>query len=141
MHSVFPRGFPYKKNENIEDKLSHDIAVIALDQPKQLWSVTWDTVVSIISDDKETASAPHKVGLSSIFLHVTQLTTLHTTHGQPQIEMLAQRSIKDAYSSVGGLNKQIEEIRDLLEIPLTRPELFRYFGGESILQYIYNLFV
>ena len=42
--------------------------------------------------------------------------------------MLAQRSIKDAYSSVGGLNKQIEEIRDLLEIPLTRPELFRYFG-------------
>ena len=141
MHSVFPRGFPYKKNKNIEDKLSHDIAVIALDQPKQLWSVTWDTVVSIISDDKETASAPHKVGLSSIFLHVTQLTTLHTTHGQPQIEMLAQRSIKDAYSSVGGLNKQIEEIRDLLEIPLTRPELFRYFGEESILQYIYNLFV
>jgi len=47
---------------------------------------------------------------------------------QPEIEMLAQRSIKDAYSSVGGLNKQIEEIRDLLEIPLTRPELFRYFG-------------
>ena len=42
--------------------------------------------------------------------------------------MLAQRSVKDAYSSVGGLNKQIEEIRDLLEIPLTRPELFRYFG-------------
>jgi AAA family ATPase len=52
---------------------------------------------------------------------------------QPQIEMLAQRSIKDAYSSVGGLNKQIEEIRDLLEIPLTRPDLFRYFGEWSIL--------
>lgn len=51
---------------------------------------------------------------------------------QPQVEMLAQRSIKDAYSSVGGLNKQIEEIRDLLEIPLTRPELFRYFGEWSI---------
>lgn len=48
--------------------------------------------------------------------------------------MLAQRSIKDAYSSVGGLTKQIEEIRDLLEIPLTRPELFRYFG--EILQTI-----
>lgn len=44
-----------------------------------------------------------------------------------------QRSIKDAYSSVGGLNKQIEEIRDLLEIPLTRPELFRYFGEWYIL--------
>ena len=42
--------------------------------------------------------------------------------------MLSQRSVKDAYSSVGGLNKQIDEIRDLLEIPLTRPDLFRYFG-------------
>ena len=48
--------------------------------------------------------------------------------------MLAQRSIKDTYSSVGGLNKQIEEIRDLLEIPLTRPELFRYFGEWSMLR-------
>ena len=60
----------------------------------------------------------------------------HVALGQPQIEMLAQRSIKDAYSSVGGLNKQIEEIRDLLEIPLTRPELFRYFGEWSSLQVI-----
>jgi ATP-dependent 26S proteasome regulatory subunit len=67
--------------------------------------------------------------------------TLHVAHGQPQIELLAQRSIKDAYSSVGGLNKQIEEIRDLLEIPLTRPELFRYFGKWSLLQkhYIFIL--
>jgi AAA family ATPase len=63
-----------------------------------------------------------------------QLMTPHVALGQPQIEMLAQRSIKDAYSSVGGLNKQIEEIRDLLDIPLTRPELFRYFGEWSILQ-------
>jgi AAA family ATPase len=29
---------------------------------------------------------------------------------------------------VGGLSKQISEIRDLLEIPLTRPDLYRYFG-------------
>ena len=36
--------------------------------------------------------------------------------------------MKEAYSSVGGLANQIEAIRDLLEIPLTRPELFRYFG-------------
>ncbi|KAI0823937.1 AAA family ATPase [Trametes gibbosa] len=34
----------------------------------------------------------------------------------------------DAYASVGGLDKQIAQIRDLIEIPLTRPELFRQFG-------------
>ena len=35
----------------------------------------------------------------------------------------------DAYASVGGLDKQIAQIRDLIEIPLTRPELFRQFGA------------
>ncbi|KAG5642983.1 hypothetical protein DXG03_001799 [Asterophora parasitica] len=45
-----------------------------------------------------------------------------------EIEILAPTSASDAYSTVGGLNKQIQQIRDLLEIPLTRPDLFRYFG-------------
>ncbi|EPS95567.1 hypothetical protein FOMPIDRAFT_1043545 [Fomitopsis schrenkii] len=34
----------------------------------------------------------------------------------------------NAYSAVGGLEKQIAQIRDLIDIPLTRPELFRHFG-------------
>ena len=43
--------------------------------------------------------------------------------------MAVERCVeKDAYASVGGLDKQITEIRDLIEIPLTRPELFRQFG-------------
>jgi AAA family ATPase len=32
---------------------------------------------------------------------------------------------------VGGLDKTISQIRDLLEIPLTRPELFGYFGRQA----------
>lgn len=47
---------------------------------------------------------------------------------QDNIEVLSHKSEKEAYSSVGGLSKQIEAIRDLLEIPLSRPDLFRYFG-------------
>ncbi|KAI5119492.1 hypothetical protein M0805_009516 [Coniferiporia weirii] len=35
---------------------------------------------------------------------------------------------QDGYASVGGLDKQISQIRDLIEIPLTRPDLFRHFG-------------
>lgn len=82
MHSIVPRGFVHKKDTEIEDKLSHDINLLALDQPKQLWSVTWDCVVSIISDDhtdKETSPAPHKVGMPSIFL----LVTAHDTAFRP----------------------------------------------------------
>ena len=65
MHSIHPRSFLQNKDTEIEDKLSHDFTVLALDQPKQLWSVNWNCVVSIISDnrtDRETTPAPHKVG-------------------------------------------------------------------------------
>lgn len=48
---------------------------------------------------------------------------------QLEVEVLTHNSINEAYASVGGLSKQISEIRDLLEIPLTRPELFRHFGS------------
>ncbi|OCB85958.1 AAA family ATPase [Sanghuangporus baumii] len=37
-------------------------------------------------------------------------------------------SAVDGYASVGGLDRQISQIRDLIEIPLTRPDLFRHFG-------------
>lgn len=35
----------------------------------------------------------------------------------------------EAYATVGGLDKTIEQIRDLIEIPLIRPQLFAHFGG------------
>lgn len=47
---------------------------------------------------------------------------------QPDIETLEQTTSSDAYATVGGLNKTIAEIRDLIEIPFTRPELFAHFG-------------
>lgn len=47
---------------------------------------------------------------------------------QPDIETLDQITPSDAYATVGGLNKTIAEIRDLIEIPLTRPDLFAHFG-------------
>ena len=80
VHSILPRGFLHNKDTEVDDKLSHDIAVLTLDQPKQLWSVTWDCVVSIFSDDSKTAPAPHKVGTPSIFLHVTQLMWPSVSH-------------------------------------------------------------
>lgn len=44
------------------------------------------------------------------------------------LQAVDQNDSQDRYSSVGGLDKQIEVIRDLLEIPLTKPELFRHLG-------------
>ncbi|KAG6836172.1 hypothetical protein H0H93_010653 [Arthromyces matolae] len=72
----------------------------------RLWAVTWDTTVSIYGFDTHEVAPSHK----------------------QEVEVLSPTTTNAAYSTVGGLNKQIQQIRDLLEIPLVRPELFRYFG-------------
>ncbi|KAH9919180.1 AAA family ATPase [Epithele typhae] len=77
------------------------------DAPAKLWSVTWDTTIVLdVEDPKEKPeSTPEDSGTA------------------------VQRGVApDAYAAVGGLDKQIAQIRDLIEIPLTRPELFRRFG-------------
>ncbi|KAG8832218.1 AAA+-type ATPase [Serendipita sp. 399] len=43
-------------------------------------------------------------------------------------EVLARDPLTSSYDSVGGLGPQIELIRDLIEIPLTRPSLFTHFN-------------
>ncbi|KIJ99982.1 hypothetical protein K443DRAFT_679575 [Laccaria amethystina LaAM-08-1] len=86
--------------------LAHDLNSLSISAPTQLWSITWDTAVVITKDTVVEEGLSHK----------------------PEVEVLEHSPVNEAYSSVGGLNKQIAEIRDLLEIPLTRPELFRYFG-------------
>ncbi|KAJ7583622.1 AAA family ATPase [Mycena floridula] len=85
-----------------EDSLSQNLNNLSLSTTPQLWIVGWDVLVSIVDDERIIS--------------------------KPKIEQLGQIGAEDAYASVGGLNKQITEIRDLLDIPLTRPELFRHFG-------------
>jgi 26S proteasome regulatory subunit T4 len=42
--------------------------------------------------------------------------------------MLNEDPGKVSYSTVGGLNEQIRELREVIELPLTNPELFRRVG-------------
>ncbi|KAJ7644035.1 AAA family ATPase [Roridomyces roridus] len=79
---------------------------LALDAPVQVLTVGWDTSLSIVEE----------------------VAGVNDQLRPPPVEVLEQDSQDSAYNSVGGLGKQIAEIRDLLEIPLTRPELFRHFG-------------
>lgn len=92
-------------NESI-DSLAQSICSIYVSPLPQLWAVGWDSTVIIA--DEEFHNQP-------MIAH------------KPEMGDLSPR-VSEAYSTVGGLSKQIQEIRDLLEIPLTRPELFRYFG-------------
>ncbi|TFK48824.1 AAA-domain-containing protein [Heliocybe sulcata] len=89
--------------------LAEDFQSLEINSAAQLWTVGWDTVVAI-DEPKKPSKKPQKVS------------------GKPEVETLPNVPKQDAYASVGGLDKQISQIRDLLEIPLTRPDLFNYFG-------------
>ncbi|KAG2038831.1 P-loop containing nucleoside triphosphate hydrolase protein [Suillus americanus] len=84
-----------------------DLNSLEIQDSPSLWTAGWDTNVSILEDVAE-----NDAGLMQ----------------KSDIETLPHTSISDAYAAVGGLDKTITQIRDLLEIPLTRPELFGYFG-------------
>lgn len=53
--------------------------------------------------------------------------------------MVGKKDASDAYTTVGGLDKQIAQIRDLIEIPLMRPELFHEFGEDFIRNFYLSL--
>ncbi|EGG10844.1 ATPase family protein [Melampsora larici-populina 98AG31] len=56
----------------------------------------------------------------------TEPKTSQPPLGDQQIHL--QTNDEVGYDAVGGLDAQVEQIRDLVELPLTRPELYSHFG-------------
>ena len=46
----------------------------------------------------------------------------------PEVGQEAPQANKVTYSMIGGLSSQLEAIRETIELPLTRPELFSNYG-------------
>ncbi|KAF9220516.1 AAA-domain-containing protein [Gyrodon lividus] len=84
-----------------------DVKSLSIHSQPSLWTVGWDTSVDVLDNNTDDeVDYPHK----------------------RDIESIEKSTPSDAYAAVGGLDKTIAEIRDLIEIPLTRPELFTHFG-------------
>ncbi|KAI9452786.1 AAA family ATPase [Lactarius psammicola] len=86
--------------------ISDSLGALTMSDVPSLYIVDWDTTITI--EDRAQALEP-KPSLLDVGVSERQMSS-------------------DAYASVGGLDEQIAQIRDLLEIPLRRPELFRHFG-------------
>lgn len=68
---------------------------------------------------------------SRVALDVTTLTIMRKLPREvdPTVySMLSEDPGKVSFSSVGGLNEQIRELREVVELPLTNPELFKRVG-------------
>ncbi|KAN0128871.1 P-loop containing nucleoside triphosphate hydrolase protein, partial [Lactarius tabidus] len=86
--------------------ITDSLGALNLSDFPSLYIVDWETTITIEDRAQASEQKPslHDVGVSEAPLSA------------------------DAYASVGGLDEQIAQIRDLIEIPLHRPELFRHFG-------------
>ncbi|KAH6906401.1 AAA family ATPase [Coprinopsis sp. MPI-PUGE-AT-0042] len=88
----------------------------------QLWIMGWDLEIGFEKAQTKEASS---------LKTSTPLSATGERRNAAPIASLPPMTTPDSespYASVGGLSKQIAEIRDLLEIPLMRPDLFCYFG-------------
>ncbi|XP_072549215.1 ATPase family gene 2 protein homolog A isoform X2 [Salminus brasiliensis] len=66
---------------------------------------------------------------SDTFYAVSCSTRLSFTHSQVQrTEDKGQERAKVTYSMIGGLNAQLQAIRETIELPLKHPEVFRKYG-------------
>ncbi|KAF9651602.1 AAA family ATPase [Thelephora ganbajun] len=88
-------------DKNTSQDLVHQLEGLKIDPVPQIWTVGWDTTVVILPADTP----------------------------EP-LESAKQNRLTDTdpYAAVGGLDKQISQIRDVIDIPLTRPDLFQHFG-------------
>ncbi|KAL5529736.1 hypothetical protein ACEPAG_5721 [Sanghuangporus baumii] len=91
-------------NSETDDEINERLSSLSIEGSRtSVWTVNWDTQVSVKQLPIQRAR----------------------TSGSDDI---SGSSAVDGYTSVGGLDRQISQIRDLIEIPLSRPDLFRHFG-------------
>lgn len=87
---------------------------------------------SLSPDQEESVSTAPPVGVTSTdtfySLSCSTKVSFRSRAGPKGPEEAAQRS-KVTYSMIGGLSKQLDVIRETIELPLKRPELFSNYGA------------
>ena len=74
---------------------------------------------------------PNKVKPLSSSISYLLLVNYHEMHGQvdPLVSLMMVEKVPDStYEMVGGLDKQIKEIKEVIELPVKHPELFDALG-------------
>jgi AAA family ATPase len=137
-----PRRFRVTKDAPVDsvDRLAEKIGAIAvasspISSATTVWSVGWDTTVHLHTLDAPSSTPPAPVAFHTkkVFRHTTTQAFTLAEESQDPVEELPDEAADRAYTSVGGLDAQVAKVRQLLEVPLTRPELFAHYGLPSAL--------
>ncbi|KAM3939036.1 ATPase family gene 2 protein homolog A [Leptodactylus fuscus] len=88
-------------------------------------------VVSGTSDDRSLVFPHKKEGVrcnTDIFYYISSLTQINCKSPKVLSETEGDTKNKVTYEMIGGLQSQLEEIRETIELPLKQPGLFKAFG-------------
>ncbi|XP_040274353.1 ATPase family protein 2 homolog [Bufo bufo] len=88
-------------------------------------------VISGTSDDRAGVSPHRKAGLrcnTDMFYYISPLTRVKCKSPKVVSETEDGSKNKITYDMIGGLQSQLEEIRETIELPLKQPELFKTYG-------------
>jgi AAA family ATPase len=108
--------------------ISESFGALSMSDAARLYIVDWDTVVAI----EDNVQAPESKSLNVEDLIPSCFALSNNVH-QLDVGVSDEPQGTDAYTAVGGLDHQIAQIRDLIEIPFRRPELFRHFRESEVL--------
>lgn len=93
-------------------------ATILKADERQIWIMNWKTQVKIQSSSAKDSSSS-SVTPSNLPSYVNYF---------PPGPLASTSESFSAYASLGGLTKQIDQVRSLLDLPLSRPEIYDRFG-------------
>ncbi|XP_075716596.1 ATPase family gene 2 protein homolog A isoform X3 [Rhinoderma darwinii] len=126
---------PSKAVESISSFPSSNSEVVVEDQsigePYLETSQSPICVISGTSDDSAAVSPHRKAGVrcnTDMFYYISPLTRLKCKSPKVLSETEHDTKNKITYDMIGGLQTQLEEIRETIELPLKQPELFKSYG-------------
>ncbi|KAH0615967.1 hypothetical protein JD844_026655, partial [Phrynosoma platyrhinos] len=65
---------------------------------------------------------------SQTFYFISSRTKIRFTEPRSKVTEECSREPKVTYDSIGGLSNQLKSIREIIELPLKQPDLFRHYG-------------
>ncbi|XP_072261900.1 ATPase family gene 2 protein homolog A isoform X2 [Pyxicephalus adspersus] len=112
-------------------KFSYDRISLSSDKEAVNEHVDPEASQSISSTDDSQKILCRKPGLkcnTDVFYHLSPQTKIKCKFPKSVSHLEDDIKNKVTYDMIGGLNTQLKEIRDTIELPLKQPELFRTYG-------------
>ncbi|XP_071975476.1 ATPase family gene 2 protein homolog A isoform X2 [Engystomops pustulosus] len=88
-------------------------------------------LISATSDDSAAVSPYRKAGVrcnTDIFYYISPLTQVKCISSKGLSKTEDSTKTRITYHMIGGLQSQLKEIRETIELPLKQPELFKSYG-------------